>query len=179
MAPDPSSYDGAVSLALGQLSYLPVIQVGHSSLAYLWFGVGPPPSYASSVRCDTPEFVCSYEATSSYPEVFLVLSGTQPAPNVDISQLHLSLNQSEFVSVNVAFLLRNDGAAVVEPSATLNGTQSSLFHAAMTSPSESTSYSISVYPAVIPKPGDHYFVKIVIASTTGVAYWFGYAQVEG
>jgi predicted Abi (CAAX) family protease len=179
IAPDPSSYAGAVSLALGQLSYLPVSQVGHSSLAYLWFGVGPSPSYDSSNRCDTTQFVCSYEATSTFPEVFLALNSTQPIPIVDISQLHLRLNQSEFVSIVVTFMLRNDGAAVVEPSVTLNGTVSSLFQYAVTNPEQSTSYSIAVYPAVIPKLGDHYFVKIVIASTPGEAFWFGYAQVEG
>jgi hypothetical protein len=180
MAPDPSSFVDAFEFSLGQLSYLPVNQTGHSSLAYLWFGVGPPPSYESSNRCDTPQFVCSYDATSPYPDVFLALNGTQPIPQVDISQLHLRLNQSEFASVVVSFELRNNGPSAVEPRVILNGTMLSAGYAQVTNSSQSTTYSIVVYPAIIPRIGDHYFVEMGIASTGGAgASWWSYAQLEG
>jgi len=179
MAPDPSSFADAMESSLGQLSYLPVNQTGHSSLAYLWFGVGPPPSYESSVRCDTPQFICSYVATSSYPDVFIFLNAP-PTPEVDISQVHLRLNRSELVFINVTFVLRNNGPAPVDTSVTLNGTLLSVTYKnpPAASPGQSTTYSFVVYPPSIPKSGDHYFVKIGISSTGGGGFWWTYAPVE-
>jgi hypothetical protein len=179
MAPDPSSFYDSFVFNLGQLSYLPVNQTGHSSLAYEWFGVGPPPSYGSSHRCDTPQFVCSYDASSPYPDVFLALNSTRTIPSVDISQLHLRLNQSEFASVGITFVLRNGGASVVEPRVVLNGTLMSAGYAPVTNSSQSTTYSLVVYPAAVPRIGDHYFVEINIASTGAEASWWSYRQVEG
>ena len=178
MAPDPSSFANAMTFADGQLSYVPTVQAGRSSLAYRWFGVGPPPSYESSYGCDTPQYVCSYSITSSYPDVFIAPRDSQPVPQVDISQVHLTLNQSEFASVIVTFVLRNDGVEAAMPSVTLNGTLTSVTYAPQADPGQSVPYSFTVYTPGAPNIGDHYFLKMGIMSTGAEAFWFGYAQVE-
>jgi hypothetical protein len=67
----------------------------------------------------------------------------------------------------------------VEPRVVLNGTLMSAGYAPVTSSRQSTTYSVVVYPAVIPRIGDHYLVEIGIASTGGPgASWWSYARLE-
>ncbi len=174
MAPDPSSLNETALFQLGELSYLSARETGQTSLSYLWFGLGLSP-YRGSYDCSTAGFACTYTPTSSYPDVTIVPPLGGQAPSLDISQIHVTLNKSEFTTLNVTFAMRNKGAQPAFGYIYLNESSAAGYNFTVVDPGQSAVCRYTVYPATVPSPGDHYFLKIIAGGEVMVRY----VEVEG
>jgi len=173
LAPDLSAFDPTVYFT-GQISYVPVTQESHASLAYTLLGLGASP-YNSSYSCSDAQFYCTYAPGSPYPDVFLAGTGYPSDPHVGISHIHVTLNGSEFKSVVVSFVLENDLSVPASVNVEINSSLAPTSPHGV-QPGNSSQCSFTIYPSTIPEPGDHLFLKVMVLSGY---FWFKYVQIEG